>query len=161
MLRSIAALAVSAALAVAVGAEPSVVWLDVPFVKQEKNGCGAASAAMLTQYWRLSAHPQALLEQASELQRYLESAGLQTFVFRGNWTDLQENLSAGRPLIACVKPGNRLHYVVVAGLDSGRDLVLVNDPAVRKLIKVNRATFEKQWSATDHWTLLGVPRQGG
>jgi len=26
------------------------VWLDVPFVKQEKDGCGAASIAMVMQY---------------------------------------------------------------------------------------------------------------
>ncbi len=28
------------------------VWLDVPFVKQEKDGCGAASIAMVMQYWQ-------------------------------------------------------------------------------------------------------------
>ena len=28
------------------------VWLDVPFVRQEKNGCGAASIAMVMQYWQ-------------------------------------------------------------------------------------------------------------
>jgi len=27
-------------------------WLDVPFVKQEKNGCGSASIAMVMQYWQ-------------------------------------------------------------------------------------------------------------
>jgi len=27
------------------------VWLDVPFVKQEKEGCGSASVAMIMQYW--------------------------------------------------------------------------------------------------------------
>ena len=30
----------------------SGVWLDVPFVKQEKNGCGAASIAMVMQFWQ-------------------------------------------------------------------------------------------------------------
>ncbi len=34
-------------------AEPPGVWLDVPFVKQEKDGCGAASIAMVIQYWRM------------------------------------------------------------------------------------------------------------
>ena len=28
------------------------VWLDVPFVKQDKNACGAASIAMVMQYWQ-------------------------------------------------------------------------------------------------------------
>jgi hypothetical protein len=31
-------------------AEPAGVWLDVPFVSQEKNGCGAASIAMVVRY---------------------------------------------------------------------------------------------------------------
>jgi uncharacterized protein YvpB len=29
----------------------SGVWLDVPFVKQDRNACGAASIAMVMQYW--------------------------------------------------------------------------------------------------------------
>src|SRR5207247_10215880 len=32
-------------------AESSGVWLDVPFVKQKRNGCGAASVSMVMQYW--------------------------------------------------------------------------------------------------------------
>jgi hypothetical protein len=32
-------------------AEDSGVWLDVPFVRREKDGCGAASVAMVMQYW--------------------------------------------------------------------------------------------------------------
>ena len=27
------------------------IWLDVPFVKQSRDGCGAASIDMITQYW--------------------------------------------------------------------------------------------------------------
>ena len=36
-------------LAGAIG--PPGVWLDVPFIKQEKDGCGAASISMVMQYW--------------------------------------------------------------------------------------------------------------
>ena len=32
-------------------AEASGIWLDVPFVNQQKNGCGAAVVAMVMQYW--------------------------------------------------------------------------------------------------------------
>ena len=42
-------------------AEGSAVWLDVPFVKQEKNACGAASIAMVMQFWQ---HQQRLLPNA-------------------------------------------------------------------------------------------------
>ena len=36
----------------AAAAAPPGVRLDVPFVKQERNGCGAASIAMVMQYWQ-------------------------------------------------------------------------------------------------------------
>jgi len=36
-------------------------------------------------------------------------------------------------------------YVVVAGLDEKRELVLLNDPAQRKLLKEDRSEFEQEW----------------
>ena len=53
---------------------------------------------------------------------------------RGN---IQEQLAKGRPLIVALKPsaGAPLHYVVVAGLIRENKLVLLNDPAERKLLK--------------------------
>src|SRR5437867_12812217 len=79
-----------------VAAEPSGLWLDVPFVKQEKNGCGAATIAMVMQYWMLqqarpqppstdaiqirsalySGHAQGIY--ASDLERYLQQQGFRS-----------------------------------------------------------------------------------
>lgn len=157
----------------------SGVWLDVPFVNQEKNGCGAASIAMIVQYWHrqqgettngdASEIYRALYSgkahgiYASDLERYLNRHGYQAFAFRGQWSDLKEHLEKGRPLIVALKPlrEGEFHYVVVAGLDWTQDLVLINDPAERKLLKRTRYDFEKQWKATNNWTLLAVPRQQG
>ena len=50
-----------------------------------------------------------------------------------------------------------LHYVVIDGIDSARGLVTMNDPADRKMLSEERAAFEKDWSATEHWMLLAVP----
>src|ERR1700733_7458123 len=36
----------------AAGSGGAGVWLDVPFVKQDKNACGAASIAMVMRYWQ-------------------------------------------------------------------------------------------------------------
>jgi hypothetical protein len=47
---------------------------------------------------------------------------------------------------------------VVAGLDWTSNLLLVNDPAQKKLLKVERHSFEKEWSAVGRWTLLAVPK---
>ena len=71
-------------------------------------------------------------------------------------------IGAGRPLIAALKPGSgsSLHYVVVAGLDQPQQLVLVNDPAQRKLLKEDQSQFEREWKAAGHWTLLAVPETG-
>ena len=156
---------------------PSGVWLDVPFVKQEKNGCGSASVAMILQYWQhvqsqaATANAEQIQQMlysskahgiyASDLERYLDDHGYQTFAFRGEWSDLKEHLKKGRPLIVALKPPRQaeFHYVVVTGVDWIQDLVLTNDPSERKLLKQTRFDFEKQWKATNNWTLLAVPRQ--
>lgn len=74
---------------------------------------------------------------------------------------LRSHLQKGRPLIAALKPARgetSLHYVVIAGLDWDNNLVLLNDPAQKKLLKVERGSFEKEWQAVERWTLLAVPK---
>ncbi len=154
------------------------VWLDVPFVKQEKDGCGAASIAMVMQYWEqhqgqaISADSDATQIQralyspkahgiyASDMERYFGEKGYRTFTIRGEWEDLQQHLDKGRPLIVALKTagGAPLHYVVVTGLDQVQGIVLLNDPAQRKLLKQDRAAFEREWSAAGQWTLLALPQ---
>jgi predicted double-glycine peptidase len=160
------------------------VWLDVPFFKQEKDGCGAAGIAMVMQYWlgqqkntsaaaAAAADPvviqHALYSKqghgiyASDLERYFQEHGFRVFSFHGTWEDLKHHLEQGRPLIVALKPTElnaELHYSVVTGLDWEQSIVLLNDPAVRKLLKQDRASFEKQWSNAGRWTLLAVPQQG-
>ncbi len=162
--------------AVAAAAAPPAAWLDVPFVRQQKDGCGAASIAMVMQYWQQQgrspsanadyAHIQeALLSRAahgiyaSAMTRYFQQNEFQAYAFTGDWDLLEHHLEQGRPLIVALDPGSHspLHYVVVAGLDRGAGVVLVNDPAQRKLLKVDLARFEKEWKPADNWTLLAVP----
>jgi uncharacterized protein YvpB len=160
-------------------ADPAGVWLDVPFVAQARDGCGAASIAMVMQYWLHQAgrspdesadashilgqlqSPEAHGIYASAMEGYLQQHGYRTFTLRGNWADLEQHLRKGRPLIVALQPignGRALHYVVVAGLDLNNNLVMFNDPAGRKLAKLDRKTFEKEWTVTGNWTLLAVPQ---
>lgn len=154
------------------------IWLDVPFVKQEKEGCGAAVISMVMQYWRQkaalpstpAADPAAIQKElfsrsahgiyASDLERYFKDHEFRAFAFAGDWDALRTHLEKGRPLIVALKPpaGGDLHYVVVAGLDWSHNLVMVNDPAQKKLLKEERADFEKEWKAAGRWTLLAVPK---
>ena len=155
----------------------NALWLDVPFVKQTGEGCGAASIAMVMQYWQQHAGVSATqssdfayIQQelyskqahgiyASDLQRYLEQHGYATYVVRGDEALLAQHIRRGRPLIVALQPTREktLHYVVVVGVD-GNKVVLINDPAQRKLLKVDSASFDKEWKATGNWTLLAVPR---
>lgn len=159
----------------AVDAGPAGVWLDVPFISQEKNGCGAASIAMVMRYWqRQQGQPEtadALEIQrelysrrargifASDMEQYLGRHGFRTFAIKGEWQDLKHHLEQGRPLIVALNTGHGdLHYVVVTGLDLQQDIVLKHDPAGRKLLKQHHADFEKEWKAAGNWTLLAVPQ---
>lgn len=158
-------------------AGPPGIWLDVPFVRQEKDGCGAASIAMVMQYWQQQqgqpANPNAEYPRivhavlshsahgiyASAMEQYLQRNGFSTFAFTGDLAALKHHLEKGRPLIVALKPGSTLslHYVVVAGLDEQGKLVFLNDPAQRKLLKEDYSRFEQEWKSTGHWTLLAVP----
>lgn len=160
--------------------ESAGVWLDVPFVKQGEDGCGSAAISMVLQYW--SAHgaqvdskrgdAAAIQKQlfsrkargifASDMENYFKGSGFKVFVLEGRWADLEEQLKRGRPLIVSVQPGDAktpLHYVVVTGIDWQRDAVFVHDPARGKLLRIERADFEKQWRSNRNWLLLAVPQK--
>ncbi|HTB95081.1 MAG TPA: C39 family peptidase [Candidatus Sulfotelmatobacter sp.] len=170
-------------LAVSVGLVPAAetpsLWIDVPFVPQVKNGCGSAAIAMVMDYWDKKAKRSAstaadaekiqaaLYSPAEEgiparaMKKYFEDAGYRTFAFVGDWNELGHHLERGRPLIVSLKasgPHGPLHYVVVVGIDSARGYIYLNDPAQEKMLRVSREGFESEWKATEHWTLLAVPR---
>jgi len=170
----------AAGVGFALAAETPSLWIDVPFVAQVKNGCGSAAMAMVMEYWEKKAGRgaagaaadagkiQAALYSpaeegipASAMKRYFEGAGYRAFTFVGDWNELGHHLERGRPLIVSLKasgPRGPLHYIVVVGIDSARRYIYVNDPAQQKMLRLSREGFESEWSATQHWTLLAVPR---
>jgi ABC-type bacteriocin/lantibiotic exporter with double-glycine peptidase domain len=162
-------------------AAPPGSWLDVPFVKQPRNGCGAASIAMVMQYWQhqqgkaadadsdVERIQRALYSRkahgiyASDVGHYFQQHGFSAFVVQGEWSDLEKHLEKGRPLIVALKPGSgeaALHFVVVVGVETEESLVLVNDPAQRQQLKQGRSDFEREWKGAGNWTLLAIPREG-
>ncbi|SPE20164.1 Peptidase, C39 family [Candidatus Sulfotelmatomonas gaucii] len=180
MLRRMTSAASSAFLLIcipALAAGSANLWLDVPFVPQQKDGCGAAGVAMVMQYWEQhqgrsvqpEANPARILRAlyaptahgiyASAMVRYFQQNGYRAFAFAGQTADLERELAQGRPLLVALRPGSgaSLHYVVVAGLDQPQQLVLINDPAQRKLLKKDISQFEREWNAAGRWTLLAVP----
>lgn len=152
-------------------------WLDVPFVAQVGNGCGPACISMVMKYWAGALHRAADADAdepvirdrmkpangkgvfAGDMSRYLASHGFRAYAFEGEWSDLEHHLGKGRPLIVALEQGpDTFHFLVVVGIDSAQGVLVVNDPARRKLLKWERASFEKAWRRCDRWTLLAVPQ---
>jgi len=99
---------------------------------------------------------------ASDMESYLRASGFKVFPLDGTWSDLREHLKQGRPLIVSLQPGSArapLHYVVVTGMDWQKDAVFIHDPARGKLLRVERADFEKQWRLNRNWMMLVVPEK--
>jgi len=160
--------------------ETAGVWLDVPYVKQSEDGCGSAAISMILEYWkghgvqvgRERADASAIQKQlysrkargiyASDMEAYLKDSGFRVFPLSGDWKDLLEQLKQGRPLIASVQPGSArtpLHYVVITGIDWQSGAVFINDPRRGKLLRVERADFEKEWRPNRNWMLLVLPKK--
>ena len=152
----------------------------MPYIKQSEDGCGSAAISMVLQYWsghgvRVDAQraDSGVIQRqlysrkargifASDMQSYFQGSGFNVFVLDGSWADLEEHLKQGRPLIVSLQPASAkspLHYVVVTGIDWQRDAVFVHDPARGKLLRIERADFEKQWRANRNWMLLAVPQK--
>jgi predicted double-glycine peptidase len=153
----------------------AVTWLDVPYVRQVKNGCGAAAIAMVVDYWarhypqlRAAARDSERIDnllpasaqgiRGDELKRYLEDRGFAAYVFDGDLSDLRHHFGKGRPVVVCLGlKGAKapLHYAVVVGVDD--EAVWLNDPARGKLVRVESAHFKSAWRVSGNWALLAVP----
>lgn len=149
------------------------VRLDVPLVSQESpNLCGLAVLAMLTRYHRTllsEGNREAIAAAASRdrgtsgslLKSVLESERYFVSVFAGSLDDeatgLYRHLRAGRPLLAMISMGEYRHYVVLAGFDPARDVLVVLDPVAGELA-MRTQRFVSMWEKANRFTLLAVPR---
>jgi len=144
--------------------------LDIPFIRQEKNGCGAASVSMVMQYWGQAAKspdPEQVYRRLYDadrkgiplaaMKRYFEEHGFRAFTLRGQWSDVEHNIAKGRPVIVGLKPKSSagMHFAVVAGAGDGK--VWLNDPTSRKARRLKLAKFQHQWELAGGWMLLAAP----
>jgi hypothetical protein len=149
--------------------------LDLPFVEQDQMyECGLVSITALCKYWNVgipSAETDKLAQMArereglsgGELRDALGDLGFDTFLFRGELghgtTGLFTHVDAHRPPLVLLAPEpDRRHYVLFMGYDDERRETCLLDP-VRGRVLVPYETFEKSWSACNHFTLLAVPRE--
>jgi ABC-type bacteriocin/lantibiotic exporter with double-glycine peptidase domain len=142
--------------------------LDVPFVHQQKDTCGAAALAMVLQYWGVAATHDAIAGEllqpelhgiaGSRLAAFAAARGMTAIAHAGDIDHLREHVGKGRPLIVAWAMGRgRLHDVVVTGFDDDGRRVVVHDPARGPARRVDLETFRRRWAGTGYWTLLIAP----
>ena len=146
-------------------------FVDVPFIKQEKNFCGAASLAMVFKYWGKNISQYSIADKiydkskkgisSKSLKSYSEERGFLVFIYKGGLENIKENIKKGRPLIVALSAGapGGFHYVVIVGYDENLSLILVNDPYSEKLKEMKIKEFIKRWENSNYWTLLLLPKQ--
>jgi len=144
--------------------------LDVPFVAQRKDTCGAAALAMVLRYWGDHASHDdvagALLTPelhgiaGSRLAGFARGRGMEAVAYRGDMANLRDFIGKGRPLIVAWDLGRgRYHDVVVVGLDDERRAVIVHNPAAGASRAVKADAFERRWRGAGYWTLLVLPEK--
>jgi ABC-type bacteriocin/lantibiotic exporter with double-glycine peptidase domain len=142
--------------------------LDVPFVPQQKDTCGAAALAMVLQYYGVAvSHDQVAGEllqpelkgiAGSRLAAFAAGRGLTAVAHAGDVDHLRDHVGKGRPMVVAWAMGKgRYHDVVVIGFDDARGRVIVHDPARGAAKTIDRRTFERRWAGAGYWTLLVAP----
>lgn len=142
--------------------------LDVPYVPQQKDTCGAAALAMVLQYWGVPVSQgevaQELLQPelrgiaGSRLAEFASARGMTAVAHAGDVEHLRHHVEKGRPLIVAWAMGRgRHHDVVVVGFDDARRRVIVHDPARGAARAIALDTFRRRWAGAGHWTLLVAP----
>lgn len=142
--------------------------LDVPYVHQSKDTCGAAALAMVLQYYGVAVTHDEVAGQllqpelrgiaGSRLAEFASSRGMTAVAHAGDVDHLRNHVDKGRPMIVAWAMGRgRYHDVVVIGFDDARRRVIVHDPARGAARAIDARTFARRWAGAGHWTLLVTP----
>lgn len=140
--------------------------LDVPWVPQSEDLCGAAAAAMAFRFWGGRDAGMAPFEavlaadgsgiRTADLVRVIRAQGWTALPIEGGLETVDWHLARGRPLIALIGVGGgRFHYVTIVGRLG--DEIVYHDPAVSPYQRQSAGSFLEAWDASGRWSLLILP----
>ena len=125
--------------------EPGWIKVDrvVPTRQETREQCGIAAMAMVLRYYDRDVPPEKLAKacpvepgagsQAGHMRDFAKSQGLQAFLFHGELSDFQTELSRGHPVIVgLVKQyasGAVTHYEVAVAVQPDQRRIVTLDPA--------------------------------
>ena len=151
---------------------PSATVLPTPLVEQDQlHECGLAALSSLCGFYqvpipeaeRADLAQRAAQEQGltgAELRDALQRLGFEVWIFEGTFdrtpTGVLHHVEQGRPLLVMTDENDQNHYCLLIGHDPELGNVVLLDPQ-RGRVLLPDETFEQQWSAVRHFTLLAVP----
>ena len=152
---------------------PRRALLDVPYLAQTPQLCGGAAVAMVLRYWgERDVVPQDFARLIEPGDNGIRTGALAEDVARRGWQALAATPEAGasaawladetgkgRPIIALLEVAPATyHYVVVIGVTATE--IVYHDPARAPFRVLPMREFDRQWAATNRWTLMVLPGPG-
>ncbi|MBI3802556.1 MAG: C39 family peptidase [Nitrospirae bacterium] len=147
--------------------------LQVPYFPQQVGLCGPASLTAVLTYWHEAVSvdevtravylPQLNGTLGIDLALFARKKGMRAESFVGSLDTIRDRLSHGIPLIAFLNLGYRIfpvgHFVVVTGIDEGREEMIVHSGDEENK-RIPYRTFMAAWEKTEFWALQIVPGAG-
>ncbi|HSE57555.1 MAG TPA: C39 family peptidase [Nitrospiraceae bacterium] len=148
-------------------------WIaGVPFFPDDGDECGPATMAGLLSFWGA---PVSQVDLATEvydrslrgtlpidLWRAAADRGFVAQLVRGTMSDLQAEISAGRPVIVQLNLGTGWlpigHYVLVTGFDENSARIIAHS-GTRPNRVFPYAAFLRNWAGAGNWMLTVRPGQ--
>lgn len=138
--------------------------------QQQRTDCGLAALAMIAGTWghtwpladlTRQVQPTSKGVKLGALRDVARTRGLEAYAVRGTTTDLEHELSQGRPvLLGLLLPfdqGHNLsHYEVAIAYNPRDGAVVTRDPASGKLLKRTRQVLDLEWKPAGYATLVVV-----
>jgi len=133
--------------------EEDYVKLDVPYVKQETNGCLQASVTMILQYYGLNISLNEVDNNIGQsngygdigkLPDYLQTIGFEMEYKKLTIDKIEDILQENKPLLAFQHfslTDSDFHYSVIIGFDSKKQEMIKNDPLKGKDYKESYSNF--------------------
>lgn len=139
-------------------------------IQAQREDCGLAALAMVAGAWGRTwtlpdlAHqlpPTAAGVRLGKLRDLAVTRGLEAYVVKGTFKDLEHELQNGRPvLLGLVLPFDRTnnlnHYEVVVAMNPVDGTVVTRDPATGDLMKRSRKVLDLEWKTAGYATLVVV-----
>jgi len=151
---------------------PSATVLPTPLVEQDQlHECGLAALSSLCGFYQVpipDAERQQLAQLAAqeqgltgaELRESLQRLGFDVWIFEGTFdrtpTGVLHHVEQGRPLMVMTCEHDQNHFCLLIGHDPELGNVVLLDPR-RGRVLLPDETFEQEWNAVRHFTLLAVP----